>query len=188
MPGDLIKLLVFDWDGTLADSTTSIVTAMQAAIDACEMEPRNDIEIRNIIGLGLQQAAEVLYPDSDPVCREELVHSYRLNYSLANNGRTKLFPGVIHTLKHLKTLDYRMAIATGKSRKGLDNSLNETGVAEYFHFTRCADETTSKPHPQMLMDIMAELDVKPEQTVMIGDSEYDLQMAHSAGVRPVAAT
>lgn len=188
MNSNMIKLLIFDWDGTLADSTSSIVSAMRKAIDECGMEPRNDTEIKNIIGLGLLQAAEVLYPDVNHAYRENLVHCYRLNYSMANLGGTKLFPGVINTLQQLKELDYHMAIATGKSRKGLDNSLNETGVAEYFHFTRCADETVSKPHPQMLIDIMYELGVNPVETVMIGDSEYDLQMAHSAGVRPVAAT
>lgn len=183
-----IKLLVFDWDGTLADSTTSIVTAMQATIVESGMEPRGNNEIMNIIGLGLQEAVSALYPELNSADREDLAQKYRLNYSRANSGKTRLFPGVVTTLKHLNKLDYHMAIATGKSRKGLDNSLSETGVAEYFLFSRCADETVSKPHPQMLMDIMDELDVKPEQTVMIGDSEYDLQMAHSAGVRPVAAT
>lgn len=183
-----IKLLVFDWDGTLADSTASIVNAMQAAIDECGIEPRSDDNIRDIIGLGLLQAVAVLYPDINPADQEMLANKYRLHYSLANQGRTILFPGVHDTLNHLKTLDYQFAIATGKSRKGLDNSLRDSGVEEFFHFSRCADETISKPHPQMLMEIMDELDVKPVQTVMIGDSEYDLQMANNAGVKPVAVT
>lgn len=183
-----IKLLVFDWDGTLADSTASIINAMQVAIDECGIEPRSDDDIRNIIGLGLLQAAAVLYPDLNPANQEMLAHKYRSHYSLANQGKTMLFPGVHNTLDQLKTLDYQLAIATGKSRKGLDNSLRDTGVEEYFHFSRCADEAISKPHPQMLMDIMDELDIKPGQTVMIGDSEYDLQMANNAGVKPIAVT
>ena len=183
-----IKLLVFDWDGTLADSTASIVSAMRTAIDECGFDPRSDENIKDIIGLGLLQAAAVLYPDLIPEHWEKLAHKYRLHYSLANHGRTKLFPGVQNTLDHLKILDYQLAIATGKSRKGLNNSLRDTGVEEFFHFSRCADEAISKPHPQMLMEIMDELDVKPAQTVMIGDSEYDLQMANNAGVKPVAVT
>lgn len=183
-----IKLLVFDWDGTLADSTTSIVNAMQAAIDDCGTELRSDEDIKNIIGLGLLQAVAVLYPELNPVAQENLAHKYRLHYSLANQGGTILFPGVNNTLEHLKTLDYKLAIATGKSRKGLNNSLKEASVEEFFHFSRCADEATSKPHPQMLLEIMDELDAKPGQTVMIGDSEYDLQMANNAGVSPIAVT
>lgn len=183
-----IKLLVFDWDGTLANSTASIVSAMQAAIDECGFEPRSDENIKDIIGLGLLQAAAELYPDLNPEHREKLAHKYRLYYSLANQGRTILFPGVQNTLDHLKTLDYQLAIATGKSRKGLNNSLKDSGVEEFFHFSRCADETFSKPHPQMLMEIMDELDVTPGQTVMIGDSQYDLQMANNAGVKPIAVT
>ena len=183
-----IKLLVFDWDGTLADSTAAIVKAMQAAIGECGVESRSDDNIRDIIGLGLLQAVAALYPDMEVAAQEDIAQKYRMHYSLANQGMTMLFPGVNNTLDHLKTMEYQLAIATGKSRKGLNNSLKQAGVEEFFHFSRCADETFSKPHPQMLLEIMDELDAKPGQTVMIGDSEYDLQMANNAGVRPVAVT
>lgn len=182
-----IKLLVFDWDGTLADSTTSIVTAMQATIVESGMEPRGENDIKNIIGLGLQEAVSILYPELNPAAREDLAQKYRLNYSQANFGKTRLFPGVVSTLEHLNKRGYRMAIATGKSRKGLDNSLRDTGISDFFHYSRCSDESVSKPHPQMLIDIMNELDYTADQTAMIGDSEYDIQMAHGAGASPIAA-
>ena len=188
MSGLAINLLVFDWDGTLADSTTAIVNAMQAAIHECGVEERSADNIRSIIGLGLLEAVAVLYPDLHHADQEILAQTYRVRYAAANRGRTALFPGVRNTLFHLKKFEYQLAIATGKSRKGLNTSLRETNVGEFFQISRCADETISKPHPQMLLDIMEELDVKPGQTVMIGDSEYDLQMANNAGVRSVAVT
>jgi phosphoglycolate phosphatase len=188
MPVNSIKLLVFDWDGTLADSTASIVTAMQAAIIETGMECRNDDSIKDIIGLGLLEAVNTLFPDENHADKQTLVDQYRIHYTLSNQGKTILFPGVRNTLNNLKTKGYHLAIATGKSRKGLNNALMETCVEDYFHFSRCADEALSKPHPQMLLDIMDTLNVEPRQTVMIGDSEHDLLMAKNAGVQSIAAT
>lgn len=188
MPKQDIKLLVFDWDGTLADSELFIVNAMQAAIQQHDLEMRTRDEIRNIIGLGLMEAAAVLFPDQGQTKHQLLTDSYRQHYSLSAKGKTILFPDVIKTLAKLQKQDYKMAIATGKSRKGLDNSLQETGTRDFFHVTRCADETFSKPHPQMLFDIMEQLFVGPENTIMIGDSEYDLLMARNANVTPVAVS
>ena len=183
-----IKLLVFDWDGTLADSTSAIVEAMQSAIFELSYSNRSEEDIRNIIGLGLLEAVTTLYPElSDQECTV-LADKYRHCYISANRGKTRLFPGTREILETLKTLGYQLAIATGKSRKGLNNSLLDTGLESFFHNTRCADEVCSKPHPQMLLEIMEEIYVKPEQTLMIGDSEYDLQMAANASVRSVAVS
>jgi phosphoglycolate phosphatase len=183
-----IKLLVFDWDGTLADSEHFIVNAMQAAIEQHGLEFRSRNAIRNVIGLGLREAVAALFPELGGAGHEKLADRYRQNYSASASGKTALFPEVITTLVKLQKLDYKLAIATGKSRKGLDNSLQETGIGDFFHITRCADETFSKPHPQMLFEIMDHLLVRPEQTLMIGDSEYDLLMAKNANVAPVAVS
>jgi len=188
MPKKGIKLLVFDWDGTLADSEWLIVYALQEAIKQHNLDMRTREDIRNIIGLGLMEAAAVLFPDLSPPDHKILADSYRHHYSAYAKGKTALFPDVIETLNNLQEMDYKMAIATGKSRKGLDNSLRECGVEDFFHFTRCADETYSKPHPQMLLDIMNHLFIAAENTMMIGDSEYDLQMASNAKVASVAVS
>lgn len=188
MENNHIKLLVFDWDGTLADSASAIVDAMQSAIRELSLDSRSDQDIRNIIGLGLMEAVNVLFPELNVSDLESLANKYRHQYVLSNQGKTRLFPRTQETLQELKNLDYQMAIATGKSRKGLDNSLRDTGIGDYFHFTRCADETFSKPHPQMLLDIMDNFAIEPGNAVMIGDSEYDMQMATSAGVRSIAVS
>ena len=183
-----IKLLVFDWDGTLADSASVIVNAMQAAIAELLFEPRSDQDIRNVIGLGLIEAVGVLYPELDNADLESLAGNYRTKYVLFNKDKTRLFPKTRETLENLREQKYQLAIATGKSRKGLNNSLRETGVEKFFHISRCADETFSKPHPQMLLDIMENQVVGPENTLMIGDSEYDLQMAANAEVKSIAVS
>lgn len=188
MKTNRIKLLVFDWDGTLADSEHFIVAAMQAAITEQRLAPRSPDEIRSIIGLGLMEAVAVLFPGVSEIELQLLTDSYRQYYSANARGKTTLFPEVIETLSRLQQQDYKLAIATGKSRKGLDNSLRETGIGDFFQVTRCADETFSKPNPQMLIDIMNELVVTPENTLMIGDSEFDLLMAKNANVAPVAVT
>lgn len=188
MPKQEIKLLVFDWDGTLADSELFIVNAMQAAIKQHDLDMRTRDEIRNIIGLGLMEAAAVLFPELEQAGHAALADSYRQHYSATARGKTALFPEVKETLVKLQEQDYKLAVATGKSRKGLDNSLHETGIRDFFHITRCADETFSKPHPQMLFDIMEHLFIAPENTIMIGDSEYDLLMARNANVTPVAVS
>ena len=188
MSENRLKLLIFDWDGTLADSEFLIVNAMQSAIRELGMDRRNDGQIRNIIGLGLTEAATVLYPDLKAGDYVSLADSYRRNYSATAKGKTILFSDVREALNILQKQDYKMAIATGKSRRGLDNSLQETGIGDFFNITRCGDEAFSKPHPQMLFDIMDTLDIEPGNTLMIGDSEYDLQMATSAGVVSIAVS
>jgi len=187
MKAGQIKLLVFDWDGTLADSAALIVDAMQSAIRQLQYQSRSKVQICDVIGLGLVEAAQVLFPEMERENHELISNSYRLHYAQRAH-ETSLFPGVTDTLHLLRQREYKMAIATGKSRKGLDNSLQQTGLAGFFHTTRCADETCSKPHPQMLYEILDELDIRPEQAVMIGDSEFDMEMAQHAGMQSIAVS
>ena len=182
------RLLIFDWDGTLADSEASITGAMQKAIEEFAEEPRTLDELRNVIGLGLDEAIVFLYPEMEKEDRQKLANRYRETYVLTSVGAANLFPKVRGTLKHFYNAGYLLAVATGKSRRGLNRSLAETGLGQFFHASRCADETQSKPHPQMLLEIMELLDVEPAHTLMIGDSEYDLQMANSAGAACAAVS
>ncbi len=184
---DHIRLVIFDWDGTLMDSETQIVHAMTAAIQDMQLEKRSADQCRNIIGLGLKEAVDTLYPGRDSAFRELFVERYRHHwFSIAHTS--ELFPGATETLHLLKEAGLLLAVATGKGRAGLDKVLDTTGLQTLFAATRCSDETQSKPHPQMLLEILAQLQVEPGQALMIGDTEYDLLMATNAGVSPVAVS
>ena len=180
------KLLVFDWDGTLADSLGQIIASMEQAIDLMALERRNPDRIRNIIGLGLTQAVSNLYPDLSDNQIERLVSTYRECYFSLSTEPIKLFPGVEVLIKELYEQDYLLAVATGKSRRGLERALDDSGIKRFFHTSRCADETFSKPNPQMLQEVMEVFGIDAADTLMIGDSEYDLQMANNANVSSVA--
>jgi len=182
------KLLVFDWDGTVADSLHHIIGAMEAAIAAVQLPSRSREQIRDIIGLGMHEAANCLFPDIDGGLRQQMVESYSRHYQAVASGKTALFPQVKDTLEQLRDSGYLLAVATGKSRRGLERAFTDTGIKGFFHTSRCADETFSKPHPQMLLEIMQTLDMTPGQTVMIGDSQHDLQMAANASVPAIAVS
>jgi len=182
-----IRLIVFDWDGTLMDSETQIVHSMFGAIRDMQLESRTADECRNIIGLGLKEAIDTLYPGRDEHFNREFVDSYRHHwFSLAN--ATELFPGARETLLLLREAGFELAVATGKGRTGLDKALKHAELESMFSVTRCADETRSKPHPQMLIEILGEIGVDAGQALMIGDTEYDMQMAVQAGVHAVAVS
>jgi phosphoglycolate phosphatase len=181
------RLLVFDWDGTLMDSEYQIVSSLQAANQDLGLEYRDEEACRNIIGLGLREAVEALYPDSDEAFVQLYTERYR-HYWFQVAGESRLFPGARETLEALHGEGYRLAVATGKGRAGLDKVLAATGLGELFAATRCADETLSKPHPRMLRELMAELDIPPGETLMVGDTEYDMAMARNAGAGPVAVS
>ena len=184
--GRAYSLLVFDWDGTLADSLGHIVDSMQQASRALGIEQRTHDEIRNIIGLGMNEAMARLYPDLPAPAVAELVERYREFYLGMPDRPVALYPDAEQTLERLYEEGYLLAVATGKSRRGLERSLQETGLTRLFHTSRCADEAFSKPHPQMLEQIMELLGVSPRHTIMIGDTEYDLQMAGNAGASAIA--
>lgn len=176
------SLLVFDWDGTLMDSKAQIVNCMQSALNELGLEPRSDQQISNIIGLGLEEAIIKLYPSLDQKMMRLAAQTYRDFYLYKDKTPSPLFRGVIDVLDQLRVEGYDFAVATGKSRRGLDKGLSETGLGDYFPITRCADETRSKPHPQMLEEILIDYNTDASQALMIGDSEYDLQLANNAGV------
>jgi len=182
------RLLVFDWDGTLMDSQARIVGCFQAAaVDVGVDVPQGD-RAKDVIGLGLQEATERLFPDLDGVQVGRVVERYRHHFLGDHPTPSELFPGVVETLEGLADEGYLLGIATGKSRRGLDKVLRETGLGGLFHASRCADEAFSKPHPQMLEEVMAVLGAGPADTLMIGDTEYDMQMARNAGVPGLAVS
>lgn len=180
-----VRLIVFDWDGTLMDSETQIVHAVQAAIHDMQLEVRSIDQCRNIIGLGLREAVEALYPQRGETFQDSFVECYRHHW-FANTQESDLFPGSRETLALLKEAGFTLAIATGKGRTGLDRVLTDTGLDKLFAVTRCSDETRSKPHPQMLHEILQETAIEAQHALMVGDTEYDLKMANEAGVAPIA--
>lgn len=179
------QLLVFDWDGTLMDSAAQIVTAMNAAIADIGLPQLPYQTISNIIGLGLQEAINTLLPNLPQAAHERVVARYRHHFLSPEIASSQLFDGAEHCLRALHAEGYLLAVATGKGRHGLQRVLTDTGLTTLFHASRCADETCSKPDPQMLHEIMDELDVNPARTLMIGDTEYDLAMARNAGVASI---
>lgn len=183
MPFDL---LVFDWDGTLMDSEARIVACIQAAFDDVGEMPPSDAAARDIIGLGLDEAMAVLWPDADTGERQVVASRYRHHFLVANDTPSVLFPGAREAVEAVAARNFLLAVATGKSRRGLEESLEESGLRAFFHATRCADETHSKPHPAMLEQLMDELGVEPPRTLMIGDTEYDMQLASNAGTAALA--
>jgi phosphoglycolate phosphatase len=180
------RLLVFDWDGTLMDSEAQIVSCLQAASRDFDLEYRDEAACRDIIGLGLREAVSRLYPDSNDDFVARYTERYRHYWFASEDSR--LFPGARETLENLHAEGYLLAVATGKGRAGLDKVLEATGLGELFAATRCADETCSKPDPRMLRELMTELKTTPGETLMVGDTEYDMEMASSAGAGPVAVS
>lgn len=180
-----VKLIVFDWDGTLMDSETQIVHAVQASIQDMQLEQRSYDECRDIIGLGLREAINALYPDQNEAFLDRFVERYRHHW-FGNTHNSDLFPGSRETLGLLKEAGFTLAVATGKGRSGLDRVLADTGLENLFSVTRCSDETQSKPHPQMLHEILQETAIEAHYALMVGDTEYDLEMANKAGIAPVA--
>lgn len=179
------ELIVFDWDGTLIDSQEQIVASFLAACGGLGLEPPGRDAIKDIIGLGMPEALERLFPGSGSDLHERVTRTYRYHF-LGSRVPARLFPNVRRTLVELHAEGYLLAVATGKGRRGLDRSLEETGCRHLFHGTRCADESFSKPHPQMLLDLMDALGSTPERTLMVGDTEYDMQMAGNAGTAALA--
>jgi len=174
------ELIIFDWDGTLIDSQANIVQCMQGMIRDLALPEKHDTELSNIIGLGLYEALNTLFPDSPSHDYEKMIDRYRYHFFASDPSLP--FPDVASVLEELSAAGYLLAVATGKGRRGLEKALDNTGFRQWFHTTRCADETRSKPHPQMLEEILDELGVEPQCAVMIGDTEYDLQMANNAGM------
>lgn len=178
-------LIVFDWDGTLMDSTSTIVRCIQAAAKDLGLPMPDKSAASYVIGLGLIDAMQAAIPDLDPMYYPKMVERYKFHYLTQDKDLT-LFDGVNEMLKDLAGQGYFLAVATGKGRVGLNRALNATNLLSVFDATRCADETFSKPHPAMLMELTRELGQDMSRTLMIGDTTHDLQMALNAGASGVA--
>lgn len=179
-----IELIVFDWDGTIMDSAAEIVGAMQQAIADLGLPERPPEAMRELIGLGLDDVLARLFPELETRRVRELLMAYRARYTAPGPGST-LFAGVHDTLTVLRESGHTLAVATGKSRRGLDRGLAETGLGRFFRISRCADETVPKPAPDMLEDILLRTATEPGRALMVGDTEYDMAMAAAAGVPAV---
>ena len=180
-------LIVFDWDGTLLDSAAAIVHAIQAASADLGLPVPADARARHVIGLGLVDALRHAVPELVEADYPKMVARYRYHY-LAGDHQLNLFDGTQALIEALHGRGYLLAVATGKSRLGLDRALGFSGLGQFFHATRCADESFSKPHPAMLHELMGELGVAPDSCLMIGDTTHDLLMAKNAGVAGLAVS
>ena len=180
------RLLVFDWDGTLMDSIGSIVACAHAAAVELGMPPAPEAELRAAVGLGLADTIQRLAPGADPDQARWMIEAYRRHWLETYSHRPRLFPGAAEALAELDRAGYLLALATGKGRRGLDLDLVATGLAGRFLATRTADQAPSKPHPQMLLELLDELGAGAGESLMVGDSRWDLEMAASAGVPAVA--
>ncbi|MCI4440059.1 HAD-IA family hydrolase [Tibeticola sp.] len=173
-------LIVFDWDGTLFDSTALIVRCIRQAVEDVGGTVPDEAAASWVIGLGLAEAMRRAAPDVAQERLPDLVARYRHHYFAAQH-EIALFDGVRALVEELQRAGRTLAVATGKSRRGLDEALNHSGLRPYFSATRTAEETAGKPHPQMLFELMEELGSDPDRTLMIGDTTHDLEMARNAG-------
>jgi len=180
-------LLIFDWDGTLMDSAGVIVDSIQRACEDIGQPTPSERASRQIIGLGLVQALQTLLPDLPADDYPKLVERYRHHY-LGRDERIPLFDGVASGIRNLHANGFQLAVATGKSRLGLSRALEASGLGAWFAATRCADQTYSKPHPAMVLELIDELDADPARTLVIGDTSHDLLMASNAGVASLGVT
>ncbi|MDT3735643.1 MAG: HAD-IA family hydrolase [Denitratisoma sp.] len=179
------QLVVFDWDGTLLDSAGAIVTCMQAAAIDLGLTPPDEKTARQVIGLGLHDALSQALPGVPSGEYKRIAERYRHHY-LSRDHELSLFSGAHELVGELHESGCLLGVATGKSRLGLNRALEASGLKGFFHATRCADECSSKPAPDMLLEIMDELGAAPDQTLMVGDTTHDLQMAKNAGVDALA--
>ena len=182
------KLVIFDWDGTLMDSLSRIVQSMQNAALDLALEPRTADQVHDIIGLALDLAISRLYPDLSAAGIASMHERYAHHYIEGDQSPSQFYAGVPELLQQLHAHDVLLSVATGKSRKGLDRIMRAHSVEPLFHSTLCADETRSKPEPDMLWKILDYHQMGREDAVMIGDTEFDLEMARRAGVDAVGVT
>ena len=180
-------LIVFDWDGTLVDSAQTIVESIQQASVDVGLPIPVDADARSIIGLSLRPAIAALFDEIDAAQLQKMVERYNFHFH-ARDHQITLFEGVAEAMVELEDAGFMLAVATGKGRRGLEHAFEQTGLRSHFVASRCADECHSKPHPQMLHELMDEVATPPERTVMIGDTPYDLEMARNAAVARLGVT
>lgn len=182
------KLIIFDWDGTLMDSQARIVACLGAAANDLDMQLLSDKHYKNVIGLGLTEAISSLYPQLQVRQIADFADRYRYHFVTANDTPSGLFIDVRAMLEQLNDRGFMLAIATGKARRGLEHVLQDTQLQHYFHGSRCADETRSKPHPQMLEELLDEFGLPAEDAIMVGDTEFDMLMARTLGMDALAVS
>ena len=181
-----IKLIVFDWDGTLADTTQPIIATLQAAFQECGFAAPQDDAIRSLIGKSLAGIIAQLAPQLLAEQQQSIAHAYTISYLNPNNHNMVLFDDAIACLNTLQQQGYWLAVATGKGRTCLNQAIAQTGTQHYWLATRCASECPPKPAPDMVLEICDELGILPTETLVVGDTVFDLEMASHAGCRAVA--
>jgi phosphoglycolate phosphatase len=181
------ELVIFDWDGTLMDSTAVIAAALQSACRDVSIAVPTDRDARFVIGLGAADTFRHVAPDLDEEGRRRLSERYRHHF-LARESEAPLYEGVREMLTDLHGRGRRLAVATGKARRGLDRALDATGLRPWFEATRCADEGFAKPHPDMLLMLMDITGVEPRHALMVGDTTHDLELAANAGVDAISVS
>jgi phosphoglycolate phosphatase len=185
---DSKKLLIFDWDGTLSDSVARISRCIQlAAVDHNLPEPSYD-QAKDIIGLGLGEAIRRLFPAVDDQMIAQVSATYSSHYRREDSSPCDFFPHVLSVLEQLRNDNHMLTVATGKSRAGLDRVLHATDLKSLFHGSRCADETASKPNPLMLEQLLDQFEMRPDQAIMVGDTEFDMEMAANANMPRIAVS
>ena len=182
------KLIIFDWDGTLMDSIDRIVSSMQAAAHHCQLSIPTVAQVKEIIGLSLPKTLDILFPGASQTQVSALLEQYKYQYVEDNNTPAPLFEHALSLLNTLNDNNKLLAVATGKGRQGLQRVFSATQTEHLFHASRCGDEARSKPDPQMLLSLLAELNVLPENAVMIGDTSHDMKMAQAAGIDRIGIT
>jgi phosphoglycolate phosphatase len=185
---DSYKLIIFDWDGTLMDSVGRIVSSMQSAAAHCSLVVPTISEVKEIIGLSLPNAFETLFPMCNDEQYEAMSTQYKYQYVEGDKTPSPLFNNAIPLLKALKNESKLLAVATGKGRQGLQRVLQSTETEHFFNATRCAGEVLSKPDPEMILSLLDELSILPENALMIGDTSHDMKMAEAAGVDRIGIT
>ena len=182
------SFVIFDWDGTLMDSTGRIISAMQVSASQLGLPVPSIDNVKSIIGLSMQSVMDKLFPTTDIKIRDRFLEEYRYQYVEADSTPTPMFDGVVEHLLWLKSRNVKIAVATGKARAGLNGVLNEVNLFDFFDFSICADEAKSKPHPQMVFNLIESAASTKAETLVVGDSLHDINMANNAGVDSVAVT
>ena len=181
-------MIIFDWDGTLINSIDWITSCLQHAAIQCDCPIPDAQAAKDVIGLSIKKAMQALFPEVDKQTQKQLVACYSQKYCSKQISRDDLFSGVYEMLVQLNEAGYQLAVATGKTRTGLQKALRATGTEELFCITRCSDETASKPDPRMLHEIIRHTNTAKERSLMVGDSIHDLQMAHNAHISAIAVS
>lgn len=184
----MARLLIFDWDGTLSDSLDRIARCLRLASREIGLPVPSVTAATDIVGLGLYDAVERLFPGIERAQIHALRDCYARHFVVEDEVPCPFYPGVLDTLEKLRDNGHLLAVATGKTRKGMDRVLKATALEGFFHSTRTADETASKPNPKMLHTLLDEFSIPATDALMIGDTEYDMQMAHSIGMPRLAVS